>query len=143
MSELERKNKIEVKINNMENNIKVLNKKLTILNQNIGQLSSIIDKLNILLNNKNKQISLNNSKNSMELSEFADEQGSLNNIKNPFIIESKKYKKNFSRYPKKKIESVDSSINHNKRIKDPLYYYYTINSKTYKYTCKKNQENIV
>ena len=102
MSELERTNKIEDKIKNTENNIKDLNKKFTILNQNIGQLSSIDVKLNILLNKKNKQISLNNSKNSMELSEFADEQGSLNNIKNPFIIKNKKYEKKNFKISKKK-----------------------------------------
>ena len=105
----------------MENNIKDLNKKFTNLNQNIGQLSSIDDKLNILLNIKNKQISLNNSKNSMELSEFADEQGSLNNIKNPFIIEIKNTKKKFQDIEKKELESLDSSVNNNKIIKDPLH----------------------
>ena len=97
-------------------------------------MSSIDDKLFILLNIKNKQISLNNSKNSMELSELADEQ-------TPSII-LKNTKKIFQDIEKKEIESVDSFINNNKRIKNALYYY-TINSKTYKYKCKKNLENIV
>ena len=57
-------------------------------------MSSIDDKLFILLNIKNKQISLNNSKNSMELSELADEQ-------TPSII-LKNTKKNIWRYRKKR-----------------------------------------
>ena len=57
-------------------------------------MSSIDYKLFILLNIKNKQISLNNSKNSMELSELADEQ-------TPSII-LKNTKKNISRYRKRR-----------------------------------------
>ena len=93
MSQLERINKLEDKIMNMENNINNLNNKYTNLNQSLDILLSIDDKLNILLHNNSSQNNLNNSQESMEISEFANEDGSLNNIKNPFIIESKKFEK--------------------------------------------------
>ena len=77
----------------------------------------------------------------MQIETFADINGFLNKDKNPFIEASD----NFTKITESNI-SISKSLENKYRIKygpkDPIYYYYVINDKTYKYTCKKKMVKI-
>ncbi len=127
---------MEDRINKLENKVNILNNLFMEVKSNVN---SIGNKLDMILNKiSNNEIDYNKDNNN-NIS-YADKNGSLYNDKNPFIIAKKEIEN------QNKIES-ESSINSNlpnldkKRKKylprEPLYYYYQINYKSYKYTCTK------
>ena len=156
------------RINTIENRINVLSDEMNKVKININTINNNISEIKDNLNNIksygekiNNMIDIINSKKEEEhANKYADENGSLNNLKNPFIQAErdniKKYhKKNYSFNNNHEIIILNQIIALTKKRtflpkiimlnqikkrgkykkRDPLYYYYNINGDIYKYTC--------
>ena len=166
MSQVQIPNKFTFLVQEVDN----LKKEVKDIKSNIEPLKEIPNKLDNLINiisNQNSFANLNNSQNNIlsssqisqssqsslimndkikinfnniNNSQFADQNGSLNNKLNPFI----------NNKPVNKIPQVFNANNLNKdkkrkkkyKPRDPFYYYYINEGKVYKYTCEnKDRKN--
>ena len=127
--------KIKQQLKEQKNGINEINNKFNILISMLSQNNNSIE-----INNKN--ININNP--------YADDNGNLANLKNPFYKEAVKNdgnKINIEDNLKDSDEEINlltnlkkEKVKENKRGKykdrDPVYYYYIIDGKEYKYTCR-------
>ena len=109
-----------------------------------SNVNSIENKLDLILN-KISNYENNHIKESINKISYADKNGSLYNDKNPFIIAKNEIEKQNKLDSESRIISNVSQFEkkRNKYLpRDPIYYYYQINFKTYKYTCTKKTGKI-
>ena len=148
MNQQDRLNNIENKtnllfneINMIKNNYNMINTELTKVKNDLNDLKQIGPKLDIIIENFEKHNPENCIKN-----QFGDKNGKLNNNKNPFIIEAKKFEranKLNEDLNKINLDKSLSSSNSNVSYKigkykqgELLYFYYDIGEHTYRYTCE-------
>ena len=147
MSMEERLNKLENKVNIISNDFETIKENINILTGKIEKVNEVSLKLDTILNLMKDK----NKKNNV----FKKEDN------NPFLDEAKVEEEEMvcEEDSKEKENSKDMSISQNSKIdnikivkkkrkkykpRNPLYYYYSIDTKTYKYTCKnKNRKQIL
>jgi len=125
---------MEERINLLENKVNILNNQFNEVKNNVN---SIENKLDLILNKISTNEINHNNESNISMS-YADQTGSLNNESNPFIIaQNKSQKKNDMDIESNQNSKDSNSKNCRGKYKprDPLYYYYKIDNKTYKYTC--------
>ena len=127
---------MEERINILENKVNIMNNQFMEVKNNVN---SIENKLDLIINKiSNNEINQNNASNN-NIS-YADQTGSLNNQNNPFIIaQNISENKNDMDIESSQISKESNVVKNRNKYKprDPLYYYYQIENKTYKYTCTK------
>ena len=147
---------LEQRITNLENNFKIIttnvnniSQNLSNLNENIKEIQTVNNKLDNLLSFIGKNKSENNNINSQNNINLIN---NSNFVDNPFIEEANAQEEMITdseEENEKSSNSMDiSETNQKKRkkykIQNPLYFYYEIEGKVYKYTCKnKYRKNIL
>ena len=142
-----KQNILSQEVKDIKNNIENQNKNLTNLN---NKIDSIIDILKQNNNNNNENQSERKKDNDNIPNKYADANGNLANLKNPFYFETQKLLKRNNKskvneqIEKENEEDSNISLKEHKREKyskrDPLYYYYIIKNNEYKCTCR-NKNN--
>ena len=127
-------------INQLENKINILSVDVQNLKKDYRNINNKLDKLvNHLIKRDKKEEKIKNKEfnenEELIIESFSDSSGNLNNERNPFIKSQNEILKN------SESDSSNKKENDNKKRKkyaprDPIYYYYTIKDKTYKYTCR-------
>ena len=146
---------LEQRITNLENNFKIIttnvnniSQNTSKLNENIKEIQTVNSKLDNLLRIIDTKKSQNNNINSQN---NINEINNPNFVNNPFIEEASAKEEMITdseEENEKSSNSMDISENNKKKrkkykIRDPLYFYYEIEGKVYKYTCKnKYRKNI-
>lgn len=160
MSQNERLNNIENRTNIIFNEINKIQTNYNNLNTEFNNIRKEFLLFTNLTTKIDKFIDSFENKTAIKINPYADENGNLNNPKNPFIKESIKY--STKEYVSESINSInlntanlsnkiksdssDKSKKEHKRGKykkrEPLYFYFDIDNKTYRYTCEnKNSIN--
>ena len=120
---------MEERINLLENKFNILNNQFNDVKNNVNSIENKLDIINKISTNE-----INHNNNSHISMSYSDQNGSLNNESNPFIIAQNKSQKKNDMDIESKQNSKDSiSVNSRNKYKprDPLYYYYKIDNKTY------------